>query len=110
MGIRLANVQGRASVLVGNGHVDVERASNGRFSADPMAAIRQWDAFSTWAAGLRPGDAQGVLQETNLGPPVPRPAKVFAIGMNYREHAKEAGLDIPKTPVVFTKFPNRAPT
>ena len=33
-------------------------------------------------------------------------AKVFAIGMNYREHAKEAGLDIPTTPVVFTKFPN----
>jgi 2-keto-4-pentenoate hydratase/2-oxohepta-3-ene-1,7-dioic acid hydratase in catechol pathway len=37
---------------------------------------------------------------------VPRPAKVFAIGMNYREHAKEAGLEIPKSPVVFTKFPN----
>ena len=51
-------------------------------------------------------DATAALDETDLGPPVPRPAKVFAIGMNYREHAKEAGMEIPKTPVVFTKFPN----
>jgi len=106
MSVRLANVKGRASVLVGNGLVDVERASHGKFPADPMAAIQQWDSFSAWARGLRGADATAALIETDLGPPVPRPAKVFAIGMNYREHAKEAGLEIPKTPVVFTKFPN----
>src|SRR5262249_61364132 len=39
-------------------------------------------------------------------PPVPRPAKVFAIGLNYRSHATEAGLEVPTAPMVFTKFPN----
>jgi 2-keto-4-pentenoate hydratase/2-oxohepta-3-ene-1,7-dioic acid hydratase in catechol pathway len=29
---------------------------------------------------------------------------VFAIGLNYRGHAAEAGLEVPKTPMVFTKF------
>ena len=106
MSVRLANVKGRASLLVGNGLADVEQASNGKFAADPMAVIERWDAFVNWARSLRGADATAVLIEGDLGPPVPRPAKVFAIGMNYREHAKEAGLEIPKTPVVFTKFPN----
>lgn len=106
MSIQLANVKGRASLLLGGRVVDVQRASKGRFSADSMAALHEWPAFAEWARGVREDDATAGLVETDLGPPVPRPAKVFAIGMNYREHAKEAGLDIPQTPVVFTKFPN----
>jgi 2-keto-4-pentenoate hydratase/2-oxohepta-3-ene-1,7-dioic acid hydratase in catechol pathway len=37
---------------------------------------------------------------------VPRPSKVFGIGLNYLAHAREAGLEIPKSPLVFTKFPS----
>jgi len=106
MAVRLANLRGRATLLLDERVLDVERGSGGRFSADPMAALARWDAFASWAQNVRPGDADAALDETALGPPVPRPAKVFGIGMNYREHAKEAGLEIPKTPVVFTKFPS----
>jgi len=106
MAIQLANVKGRASLVVGTGIVDVERASDGRFSADPMDVLRHWDAFHTWAGGVQSGAATMAANEADFGPPVPRPSKVFAIGMNYREHAKEAGLEIPSAPVVFTKFPN----
>ncbi len=106
MSVRLANVEGRASLLLGDGFADVERASTGRFSADPMAAIQHWSAFVEWARGMPASAAEAAVVETDLGPPVPRPSKVFAIGMNYREHAKEAGLDVPQTPVVFTKFPS----
>jgi 2-keto-4-pentenoate hydratase/2-oxohepta-3-ene-1,7-dioic acid hydratase in catechol pathway len=106
MAVQLANAQGRASLIVGERLVDVERASGGRFSADPMHALQQWDAFLSWAHGVRPGEGEGPVKDTDLGPPVPRPTKVFAIGMNYRAHAQEAGMEIPQTPVVFTKFPN----
>jgi 2-keto-4-pentenoate hydratase/2-oxohepta-3-ene-1,7-dioic acid hydratase in catechol pathway len=106
MSVKLANAKGRAVAVLGARVVDVEQASKGRFSSDPMDAIRQWDAFVDWAGGLREGDATGALNERDLGPPIPRPAKVFGVGMNYREHAKEAGLDIPTSPVIFTKFPN----
>ncbi len=102
----LVNVQGRAGLLIGDAVVDVERRSGGRFAADPMTAVAAWGALAGWSAGLRRGDGDAALEETLLGPPVPRPAKVFAIGMNYRAHAEEAGLEIPRTPVVFTKFPN----
>lgn len=38
-----------------------------------------------------------------LGVPVAGVRQFVCIGLNYRKHAEEAGLDIPKEPVVFTK-------
>jgi 2-keto-4-pentenoate hydratase/2-oxohepta-3-ene-1,7-dioic acid hydratase in catechol pathway len=70
-----------------------------------MAALAAWDAFAEWAAGRRAAEADATLVEADLGPPVPRPRSVFAIGLNYRDHAREAGLELPKQPMVFTKFP-----
>jgi 2,4-didehydro-3-deoxy-L-rhamnonate hydrolase len=106
MTVRLANAKGRASLIVGDQVVDVERASNGRFTADVMAALSQWASVSEWAAGISAGAATGALRISELGPCVPRPAKVFAIGLNYKSHAQEAGLPLPSKPMVFTKFPN----
>lgn len=37
--------------------------------------------------------------------PVPRPAKVICIGLNYRDHAAESNMPIPERPVIFSKFP-----
>jgi 2-keto-4-pentenoate hydratase/2-oxohepta-3-ene-1,7-dioic acid hydratase in catechol pathway len=39
-------------------------------------------------------------------PPVLRPSKIIAIGLNYMDHATEGNAEIPKTPLVFTKFQN----
>jgi 2-keto-4-pentenoate hydratase/2-oxohepta-3-ene-1,7-dioic acid hydratase in catechol pathway len=39
------------------------------------------------------------------GPPL-RPGKVVAIGLNYRDHAREAGIELPTRPLVFAKFPS----
>ena len=36
--------------------------------------------------------------------PVPRPGKLVCIGLNYRDHAEESGLAVPKAPVIFSKF------
>ena len=36
--------------------------------------------------------------------PVPRPGKLICIGLNYRDHAAESNMPIPKEPVVFSKF------
>ena len=40
---------------------------------------------------------------TRLGTPVTGVRQFVAIGLNYRKHAAESGLEIPKEPVVFTK-------
>lgn len=38
--------------------------------------------------------------------PFPRPEQLFAVGLNYRNHAHEMNLPLPVTPMVFTKFPS----
>ena len=43
---------------------------------------------------------------TRIGPPVARPGHVIAIGLNYADHAKEAGMDLPTEPIIFTKAPS----
>ena len=45
------------------------------------------------------------LGDVRLIAPVPRPPKVLAVGVNYRDHAGETNAAIPKHPVVFAKMP-----
>lgn len=35
-----------------------------------------------------------------------KPGKIVAIGLNYMDHVRETGLDVPEVPLVFTKFPS----
>jgi 2-keto-4-pentenoate hydratase/2-oxohepta-3-ene-1,7-dioic acid hydratase in catechol pathway len=104
--MRLANRGGRAWLVdeAGRG-LDLAQASGGRFGPDPIAALADFRALSAWAAGARPGAGEP-LDPSALGPCVPRPRAVFAIGLNYKDHAAEAKLELPKAPMVFTKFPS----
>jgi 2-keto-4-pentenoate hydratase/2-oxohepta-3-ene-1,7-dioic acid hydratase in catechol pathway len=107
--MRIINTRGRLGLLTGEGYLDVETASNGDFDADPQAVFEHWSRFCEWASGAlaqaRTGDILPVT-EADLRAPVPRPRQVFAIGVNYRDHAEEAGIDLPLEPMVFTKFPS----
>jgi acylpyruvate hydrolase len=52
--------------------------------------------------------AEGLLVERaepgfRLDAPVPRPRTVLAVGVNYKDHADEAGFELPKRPVLFGK-------
>jgi 2-keto-4-pentenoate hydratase/2-oxohepta-3-ene-1,7-dioic acid hydratase in catechol pathway len=104
--MRLANRGGHAWLVDGQGRgVDLAAASGGRFGPDPMQALGAWDALVAWEAGARP-HGEEALDPRTLGPCVPRPRQVFAIGLNYRDHALEAKLELPAAPMVFTKFPS----
>ncbi|HVO46586.1 MAG TPA: fumarylacetoacetate hydrolase family protein [Steroidobacteraceae bacterium] len=54
-------------------------------------------------AGLDPASLPAVSGPQRLGPPVGAVGKFIAIGLNYRDHAAEAGLAVPAEPVIFTK-------
>jgi len=103
--MRLGNVAGRATVLVANGGIDVERASNGTFGSNVQSLYERWDEFCAFARGLDASTAAPIDESTLLSP-VPKPGQVFAIGLNYRLHAEESGMEIPKIPATFTKFPS----
>jgi 2-keto-4-pentenoate hydratase/2-oxohepta-3-ene-1,7-dioic acid hydratase in catechol pathway len=52
---------------------------------------------------VREGEA---LEQVALLPPVARPGKIVCIGLNYRSHCEEQGLEPPETPTFFAKFAN----
>src|SRR4051794_14146255 len=38
-----------------------------------------------------------------LGSPVGRPSKIICVGLNYADHARETGANIPSEPILFFK-------
>ncbi|MBK6614397.1 fumarylacetoacetate hydrolase family protein [Ottowia sp.] len=61
------------------------------------------DAALARLARLKPASLPAVRGKRRLGCPVGGVGKFIAIGLNYRDHAAEAGLPIPKEPIIFTK-------
>jgi 2-keto-4-pentenoate hydratase/2-oxohepta-3-ene-1,7-dioic acid hydratase in catechol pathway len=104
--MRIANVAGRLTLRRDGGDIDVERASGGRFAAEPQAVFERWDEFRTWAEPVAAEAASAVTDSDAVGPPAPWPRQVFAIGLNYRQHAAESGHAVPRQPPTFTKYPS----
>ena len=104
-GPRLANVSGRATLLWDEGCRDIATLSKGRFGPNPQDLFENWEEFLAWAGDIEPVYTP-LPDERLFGPPTPRPGQVFAIGLNYRNHASEAGYDTKALPQVFTKFPS----
>ena len=104
--VRMTNLAGRAALDLEGRAIDVADRSNGRFSSDPMLLLADWERFSEWARAQSLRGDETVIDPDAIGPCVPAPRSVFGIGLNYKDHAAEAKLDIPKSPMVFTKFPS----
>jgi len=103
--MRIANLDGRLVLLQGDTALDVEDFSDGRFGASPQAVYDRWDEFVSWAAGSEIPSRGVRFDAARLGSPTPAPRQVIAVGLNYRDHATEAGFAIPDDlPPVFTKF------
>jgi 2-keto-4-pentenoate hydratase/2-oxohepta-3-ene-1,7-dioic acid hydratase in catechol pathway len=95
--VRIANLDGRGVLVSGNGRaVDL--------GVDAASLYDRWDDVRAGAQALDPA-AGTPFDEHHLGPPSPSPRQVFAIGVNYRAHAEEAGLPLPTMPATFTKYP-----
>lgn len=46
------------------------------------------------------------LEEVAVHAPILNPEKIVAIGLNYLDHAKESGMEPPKQPIFFSKYPS----
>jgi 2-keto-4-pentenoate hydratase/2-oxohepta-3-ene-1,7-dioic acid hydratase in catechol pathway len=100
--------------LVRFGARDEERpgivTADGRIK-DVSAHVRDYDHAFFAGGGLaalrpiaaRPDALPDAPAGAQLGPPVARPRNVFAIGLNYSDHAKETGAAIPAEPILFMK-------
>ena len=93
----------RAGVLVGREIVDAWDVLGGERSSvrELLEAERLFDLAAASEAG-----ATAALADVDLLPPVPDPDKIVCVGLNYRAHAAEAGIEPPDSPTFFAKFRN----
>jgi 2,4-didehydro-3-deoxy-L-rhamnonate hydrolase len=107
MTFRFANVEGRSALVDSDGGwFDASRVSGGVVHSDPMEAWLQLDDLHQTASAIATREPDGHVSDADLRPPIPSPRSVFAVGLNYRSHAEEADMELPKTPLIFTKFPS----
>ena len=66
------------------------------FGGDGLTRLAAWAAANA-------NTAPTVDPTQRLGAPIARPSKIVCVGLNYADHAKESGLDIPKEPILFFK-------
>lgn len=108
--MKIANIGGLAHIVTATGGVDIEKASNGRFTSDNQRLISQLDELKRWyvesdpieSALLSTSELEKTLEQ--LQSPVPHPSQVFAIGLNYKAHGEEVAMATPQEPMIFTKF------
>jgi 2-keto-4-pentenoate hydratase/2-oxohepta-3-ene-1,7-dioic acid hydratase in catechol pathway len=63
---------------------------------EPLATLERWLEKHGTQAPRVPSDAR-------LGAPIRRPSKIVCIGLNFKDHAAESGMELPKEPVIFFK-------
>lgn len=102
-----------AGLLVGDDVVtaaDAIEAASIKAQADPIALIglsaEDRDKLSAAATKLADAGSSQPLSKLELGPPVANPPKIICLGLNYRDHAAEAGLEPPAAPILFGKYAN----
>jgi 2-keto-4-pentenoate hydratase/2-oxohepta-3-ene-1,7-dioic acid hydratase in catechol pathway len=69
----------------------IESGAEGRSKAEQFAATA-------------PAGSTTPLSRVQLLAPIPKPPKLICVGLNYLDHAKETGAEIPKVPTIFNKF------
>jgi 2,4-diketo-3-deoxy-L-fuconate hydrolase len=70
------------------------------FSSGQLASLN-----NLWKRG-RLHQLPAVPEGERWGAPIPRPGEIICIGLNYSDHAREAGMAIPSEPIIFLKAPN----
>lgn len=104
--MRIANHSGRLTLLHGEIEIDVARLSGEKFSHRMEDIFDRWVEFTEWAAAVQFDQTDTSRGGADAGPVSPRPRQVIGVGLNYTDHAREAGSPLPTVPLLFTKFPS----
>ena len=76
----------------------------GARALEPRAATLA-EAIERLMDGGDPRVAAELVADPALGPPL-IPGKIVAVGLNYRDHADESGVEAPSSPLLFAKYPS----
>jgi 2-keto-4-pentenoate hydratase/2-oxohepta-3-ene-1,7-dioic acid hydratase in catechol pathway len=91
----------RPGALLNNTVVDL----SSRFRSIHSLVLGGEEAIRTAEDLAQSASSRFSLDEVRLLAPIPDPPRIFCIGLNYRDHAVESRMEVPKVPTVFLKLP-----
>ena len=87
--------------------VNLNATSNGRLPSDMLGFLSMGDSGMNLARDVITDVTGGTdLDSVKLMPPLSNPSKIVAIGLNYMDHVRETGMDIPNLATMFCKYPS----
>ncbi|MGB7338217.1 MAG: fumarylacetoacetate hydrolase family protein [Phototrophicaceae bacterium] len=103
----------KIGIVTEQGIVDIlaeARRKHIEFASDQKEFYQQASHWLTQIPAILESDigSDNIYEESSLtiAPIVPTPSKIVCIGLNYRRHALESNMVVPKTPILFSKFSN----
>lgn len=103
MSFKLGSINNRAVLLSEDKYYDLETVSENKLSYKTSEALLNIDLLNNLNENLNNLEASGNLAGVVFDSPVSEPKNCYAVGLNYRNHAEEAGMQIPEVPMIFTK-------
>lgn len=92
----------RIGLLQGDHIIDLSQVAPS-LPSDMLSFLEAGDGAMLQAAKYTGASGHYSALDVVIEAPLARPPKILAIGLNYRAHAEESNMDIPKHPMVFTK-------
>ena len=92
----------RIGLLQGDHIIDLSQVAPS-LPSDMLSFLEAGDGAMLQAAQHTSASGHYSALDVAIEAPLARPPKILAIGLNYRAHAEESNMDIPKHPMVFTK-------
>jgi len=99
------NGSAEAGVLKGTEVIGLKGAGFGDLISVIAGGAEARQKIDKWLAEA-PASAIAPLSSVKILAPMPKPPKVICVGLNYRDHAIESNMEIPKVPTIFSKFSN----
>ena len=104
---QLADKKPQLGAIVNDYVININQASDGELP-DNMLGFLQLGEIAMTAAGEIVMNARSdiALDSVKLLSPITNPSKVIAIGLNYMDHIRESGMEIPSLATMFCKYPS----
>jgi len=91
-------------VILGNNVIGLRSAGFPTLLSVIEGGFEARQRVQSWLDGKQPSGEVVPLANTRLLAPLLRPPKIICVGLNYRDHAIESKMEIPKVPTIFSKY------
>jgi 2,4-diketo-3-deoxy-L-fuconate hydrolase len=104
---QLDDKSAQLGVVANDSIINLNTASGGTLPDDMLSFLQLGEQAMTTARNIVSSASSDIsLESVKLLAPITNPGKVVAIGLNYMDHIRETGMDMPNLATMFCKYPS----